>query len=372
MTEIKLNGADKLKRWEWERIQAKLFRLNISTTRLLQLQQSGSLFINELKNIFINFVAATAVINGEMTLGMMLAVQYIIGQLNAPITDAVEFIRKWQDASISLERIGEVHALNEEEKEDGSQQAALPKERTLKIENVSFSYTGAASKALEDLSFEIPEGRVTAVVGTSGSGKTTLLKLLLKVYDTAKGKIMIGGTDLSHISSKEWRSKCGVVMQDGYIFSDIISKNIALNNEYPEYDRMLYACEVANIRSHIESLPLGFNTKVGQDGIGLSQGQKQRLLIARAVYKDPEYLFFDEATSALDANNEKTIMENLNNFYQQRTVIVIAHRLSTVKNADQIHVLEKGRIIEQGNHTELVNEQKKYYELVKNQLELGN
>lgn len=373
MTEIKLNGAEKLKRWEWERIQAKLFKVNVDSTRLLQFQESGSLFINELKNIFITFMAATAVINGQMTLGMMLAVQYIIGQLNAPINDAINFIRKWQDAKISLERIGEIHSLENEEKDRPEEIHFFKDSYNLDINNLTFKYDGPESpKALNNISFSIPKGKITAIVGTSGSGKTTLMKLLLKMYKPTEGKITLGATSLDDLSSKKWREKCGVVMQDGFIFSDTIANNVALNEEYPDRKKLLEACKLANIHKHIEQLPLGYGTKIGQEGIGLSQGQKQRLLIARAVYKNPENLFFDEATSALDSNNEKVIMENLDQFFEGRTVVVIAHRLSTVKSADQIIVLEKGQLIEQGNHKELVKEKGSYFQLVKNQLELGN
>ena len=373
MPEIKLNGAEKLKRWEWERIQAKLFKVDIASTRLQQYQEAGSFFINELKNILITFMAAKAVIDGDMTLGMMLAVQYIIGQLNAPINESINFMRQWQDAKISLERIGEIHGQENEEKTDDWQTASiLPEGRGLALHNLSFRYEGPHSpKALDSVSLDIPEGKVTAIVGASGSGKTTLMKLLLKFYEPTEGKITLGGLELSHTSSKEWRKRCGSVMQDGYIFSDTIARNIALSEEYVDRDKLLHAVTVANIKEHIESLPLGYNTKVGQDGGGLSQGQKQRLLIARAVYKDPEFLFFDEATSALDANNEKVIMNNLQEFFQGRTVLVIAHRLSTVKNADQIIVLDKGTIVETGTHHELVEDRGSYFELVRNQLELG-
>jgi len=375
MSEIKMNNSETLKRWEWERIQAKLFRVNVDSTKLQQFQDAGSLFLNESKNMVITVMAALAVMDGQMTLGMMLAVQYIIGQLNAPVNEFIAFTRDWQDAKISLERIGEIHALeNEEASQDAFQKVhILPESKTLIIENLSFQYEGPHSpKVLDKIDLIIPEGKITAIVGSSGSGKTTLLKLLLKFYNPQAGKIMLGGVPLGHLPASLWRQRCGTVMQDGFIFSDTIARNIALGEEEVDRKKLLHAVTVANIKEHIESLPLGYNTKVGSNGVGLSQGQKQRLLIARAVYKNPEFIFFDEATSALDANNEKVIMENLDQFFKNKTVLVIAHRLSTVKNADQIVVLEKGKITEIGTHEELTSTKGRYFELVKNQLELGN
>lgn len=373
MQEIKLNNCERSKRWEWERIQASLFRLNIDSTRLQQWQEGGSLFINELKNIFITFVAATAVINGSMTLGMMLAVQYIIGQLNVPINEFVNFIRELQDARISLDRIGEIRLLENEEKPEVRSSINLSHTHSLHLKNVSYQYEGPHSpKALDGIDLSIEQGKITAIVGSSGSGKTTLLKLLLKFYPPTVGKILLGNTDIKQLSSRDWRSKCGTVMQDGYIFSDTIARNICVSDEEPDPKRIFHAATVANIHEFIETLPLGYNTKIGSDGSGLSAGQRQRMLIARAVYKNPEYIFFDEATSALDANNEKVIMDNLNEFFRGKTVVVIAHRLSTVKNADTIVVLENGNVIEQGTHAELTLNKGSYFELVKNQLELGN
>jgi len=373
MQEIKLHNSEKLKRWEWERIQARLFKINIKSLALNQYQQAGSVFINETKNIFISFIAATSVINGEMTLGMMLAVQYIIGQLNSPISQMIGFMSSAQDAKISLERLGEIHAKDDEENPDNTKLSEVPKDRTIKLENVSFSYTGGQDDfVLKDINLIIPEKKVTAIVGTSGSGKTTLLKLLLGFYPPNIGEIKVGGTNLDNYSIRMWRDKCGTVMQDGFIFSDSIAKNIAVSDEYPDTEKILHAVNVANIREYIEGLPLGYNTQIGQQGIGLSQGQKQRLLIARAVYKNPEFIFFDEATNALDANNEKIIMDNLNKFFKGKTAIVVAHRLSTVKNADKIIVIEKAKIIEEGTHSELTKKRGAYYELVKNQLELGD
>lgn len=327
MSEIKMNSSETLKRWEWERIQAKLFRVNIDSTKLQQIQDAGSMFLNESKNMVITVMAALAVMDGQMTLGMMLAVQYIIGQLNAPVNEFIAFTRDWQDAKISLERIGEIHALeNEETTQDDFQKVLLlPQSKTLMIENLSFQYEGPHSpKVLQDIDLIIPEGKITAIVGSSGSGKTTLLKLLVKFYNPQAGKITMGGVPLPQVPASLWRQRCGTVMQDGFIFSNTIARNIALGDEEINRKKLLHAVTVANIKEHIESLPLGYNTKVGANGVGLSQGQKQRLLIARAVYKDPEFIFFDEATSALDANNEKVIMENLNDFFNGKTVLVIA------------------------------------------------
>lgn len=373
MQEIKLHNSEKSKRWEWERIQAKLFKVSMKSLALNQYQGAGSTLINEVKNIFISFIAAKAVIDGDITLGMMLAIQYIIGQLNAPITQLVAFIHSSQDAKISLERLGEIHGATDEEEDKTNKITIFPENRSLNIENMSFQYEGPHSEmVLKNITMVIPEGKVTAIVGASGSGKTTLLKLLLKFYEPAAGEIRLGEINLTNFSNKLWRDKCGAVLQDGFIFSDTIANNIAVSDEYVDTEKLLDAVKTANIQEFIESLPLGYNTKIGGDGHGLSQGQKQRLLIARSVYKNPEYLYFDEATNALDANNEKVIMENLDKFFKNRTVVVVAHRLSTVKNADQIVVLQKGEITESGTHKELTIKKGDYYHLVKNQLELGN
>ncbi|UII21881.1 peptidase domain-containing ABC transporter [Fulvivirga ligni] len=372
MQEIKLHNSEKQKRWEWERIQAKLFKVSIKGLALNQYQQAGSFFINELKNILITFLAAKAVVTGEITMGMMLAIQYIIGQLNAPLNQLVSFIHTAQDAKISLERLGEIHNQEDEEDEDDKKVDIFPEDLSLKLENVQFQYKGPHSEnVLDDVSFNIPEGKITAIVGASGSGKTTLIKLLLKFYEPTQGEIKLGDINLSNYGNRMWREECGAVLQDGFIFSDSIAKNIAVNDEIIDKEKLLYATRVANIQDFIKVLPLGYNTKIGSDGHGLSQGQRQRILIARAVYKNPRYLFFDEATNALDANNEKIIMKNLDEFFSGRTVIVVAHRLSTVKNADQIIVLNNGRIEESGTHNELADKKGAYYELVKNQLELG-
>jgi len=383
MQEIKLNNCERNKRWEWERIQAKLFKISVRSLALSQYQQAGSVFINETKNIVISFLAAKAVIDGSMTLGMMMSVQYIIGQLNSPIEQLLTFFQSAQDAKISLERMNEIHTFTDEEQQDINRLNYLPAQRDISLNKLSFQYGGNKKSdvlktsdfselVLVDVNLQIPEHKITAIVGTSGSGKTTLIKLLLGFYEPIGGNIKIGETSLNNINVHLWRSKCGVVMQDGYIFSDSIANNIALTGETIDKERLLHAVRVANIHDFIETLPLNFNTKIGQEGHGLSQGQKQRILIARAVYKNPEYIFFDEATNALDANNEKVIMQNLDTFFKGKTVVVVAHRLSTVKHADQIVVLEKGKIVEIGTHATLTDLRGAYYELVKNQLELGN
>lgn len=372
MQEIKLNNCEKQKRWQWERIQARLFRVNIKSLSLSQYQQIGSVFINQTKDIFITFFAAKAVIDGNMTLGMMLAVQYIIGQLNSPIEQLINFMHSTQDAKISLERLGEIHQKKDEEDPDEEKVSILPKDKSINISGVSFQYEGPHSEfVLKDVDLQIQESKVTAIVGVSGSGKTTLIKLMLGFYPPTQGEIKIGDLDMRNVSSRLWRQRVGSVMQDGFIFSDSIAKNIAVRDELIDKKRLLEAARIANIQEFIDSLPLGYNTKIGQEGHGLSQGQKQRILIARAAYSNPEYLFFDEATNALDANNERAIMENLENFFKGRTVVIVAHRLSTVKHADQIVVLDKGKIVERGTHRELTKIKGAYYNLVKNQLELG-
>lgn len=372
MQEIKLHNAERQKRWAWERIQARLFRVNVQYLATDQFQRAGAAFINEGKNIVISVVAASAVIAGDMTLGMMLAVQYIIGHMNAPLEALVQFILAAQEAKISLERMNEIHQRPDEEPVNDQKVTVLPSNGDLVLQNVSFRYGGPHDPlALRNVSLNFREGKTTAIVGTSGSGKTTLLKLLLNFYPPTEGFIRLGDLNLANINHAIWRNNCGVVMQDGYIFSDTIARNIALGDENIDRRRLLYAAKVANIQNFIESLPLGYNTKVGQDGSGLSQGQKQRLLIARAVYKDPNYIFFDEATNALDAYNERVILHNLEHTFRNKTVIIVAHRLSTVRNADHIIVLEKGEVVEQGTHQHLTDKRGAYYHLVKDQLELG-
>ncbi len=375
MQEIKLHGCEKPKRWQWERLQARTFRLGMKGLALNQWQQTGAFFINEGKNIFITFLAAKAVINheGGMTLGGMLAIQYIIGQLNGPIEQMINFVQSWQLAKISLDRLNEIHALADEEPSDKLLSTTLPTDKTIELTNVSFTYPGAGNEAvLKNIELIIPNGKTTAIVGTSGSGKTTLLKLLLKFYTTQKGNVKVGGNDLENFSHKTWRKAIGVVMQESFIFNDSIAANIAVDGESIDTTRLKQAAITANILEFVESLPLGFNTKIGAEGVGVSAGQKQRILIARAVYKNPDYIFFDEATNSLDANNETIIMKNLAEFFHNRTVIVVAHRLSTVKNADQIVVLNKGTITEAGTHAELIALKGEYFTLVKNQLELGD
>lgn len=442
MQEIKLSGAEQPMRWNWERLQAKLFKFSMKGLSLNQWQQAGAFFINEGKNIIITFLSAKAVIEGQMTLGSMLAVQYIIGQLNSPVEQMIGFVQSWQNAKISMDRLNEIHTIEDEEprhlqlmkelpfafqrqvvggggpskspprgdfsaaqgqliedvaidsslqnfegnnygrvmNSEGCEEMASPLGGSrmgavacIGLHSLSFTYPGAGNDpVLQNINLQIPKGKTTAIVGTSGSGKTTLLKLLLKFYEPQKGEIKLGNTPLLHISHKTWRQHCGVVMQESFIFSDTIARNIAVGAEKIDMAKLQHAIHVANCKEFIESLPLGLNTKIGAEGNGISMGQKQRILIARAVYRDPDFMFFDEATNSLDANNESVIIENLNSFFKGRTVVIVAHRLSTVKHADQIVVLNKGVISEKGIHQELVNLKGEYYTLVKNQLELGN
>ncbi|BDD06744.1 peptidase domain-containing ABC transporter [Aureibacter tunicatorum] len=372
MQEIKLHNAEKHMRWSWEFQQIRLFKISIKGLSLNQIQNLGSSFINELKNIFITVFSATLVIEGELTLGMMLAINTIVGQLNAPVMQMIGFMREAQDAKISLDRLAEIHDKDDEEPPNKPTVKEIPTDEDITIEDLEFKYPGAVNPVLHGLNLTIPKNKVTAIVGTSGSGKTTLMKLLLGFYQTQDESIQVGDFNINHLSQRNWRSLCGTVMQEGFIFNDTIAKNIAVGIDSIDKERLKHAINVANIQDYIKELPQGVHTKLGDEGIGLSTGQKQRLLIARAVYKDPSYLFLDEATSALDANNEKAIMENLNQFFEDRTVLIIAHRLSTVKNADQIVVLDKGKIAETGSHDDLVEKKGDYYHLVKNQLELGN
>lgn len=371
MQEIKLHNAEKRMRWNWEYVQARLFKVATKNLALEQTQSVGSNFINELKNMFISILSAKLVIDGEVTLGMMLAISYIVGQLNGPIMQLINFARDLQDAQISIDRLGEIHNMDDEENPDDQKIKEIPKNKNIELNNISFRYTGGLEPVLKDLSLKIPANKTTAIVGVSGSGKTTLMKLLLGFYNVDKGDITLNNFNLKNFSPKEWRRNCGAVMQEGYIFNDTIAKNIAIGEEYVDKVKLKQAIHLANISDYIEKLPLGYNTKIGNEGSGLSTGQKQRLLIARSIYKNPKFLFFDEATSALDANNEKVIMKNLNTFFKNKTVVVIAHRLSTVQNAHQIVVLDKGKIVEQGTHAELISIKGNYFNLVKNQLNLG-
>lgn len=373
MQEIKLQHCERRRRWEWEDIQADLYRTSLESMRLQQSQEAGSILINEMKNIVITVVAATAVISGELSLGMMLAIQYIIGQLNSPIEQFVQFLYGWQDVKISLERMSEIRDRKEEESDERAVMSFSSENRSIDLRGVTFQYEGPRSpKVLDNITLNIPGGKITAIVGASGSGKTTLVKLLLGYYNPVEGNIYVSGDDLKSFSLSWWRDQCGAVMQDGYLFSESIARNIAVDDGEIDRARLLLAARIANIEEFIERLPLKYNTIIGQDGQGVSQGQRQRILIARAVYKNPSFLFLDEATNSLDANNERAIVDNLADFYRGKTVVVVAHRLSTVKDADQIVVLDKGRIVELGKHDSLIRRKGAYYNLVKNQLELGN
>ena len=373
MQEIKLQDCEQRRRWEWEDTQADLFGVQMKSLKLQQTQEAGSIFINEVKNIIITVVAATAVIHGQMTLGMMLAVQYIIGQLNSPVEQLMNFFYSLQDVEISLERINEIHQMDDENGKECLLTSIEDKNEGIDIKNIMFKYDPhALRKTIDDVSIHIPQGKVTAIVGASGSGKTTLIRLMLGYYPVLEGKINIGNTDINKLNKKWWRRQCGVVMQEGVIFSESIARNIAVDDGDIDKERLLKAAEIACIKDYVMALPLKFNTKIGRDGVGLSQGQKQRILIARAVYKNPDYIFLDEATNSLDANNERSIVENLDKFYKGKTVVIVAHRLSTVKNADQIVVIDHGKVVEVGNHESLTAKQGAYYNLVKNQLELGN
>jgi len=373
MQEIKLNNCEKQKRWEWERIQAMLYKISMKGLMLGQYQSAGALIINGAKNFTITFFVAKSVIEGDMTLGMMLAVQYIMGQLSGPVESLIGFMQSWQDAKISLERLGEIQDKDAEDTEESFSLSEIPENRELSLNKLSFQYEGPNSPwVLKNLNLKIPANRVTAVVGASGSGKTTLLKLLLGFYKPTQGEILAGSARIDTINCHVWRQHVGAVMQDGFIFSDTIANNISVSDEIVDREKLFHAVTVANIREFIETLPLGYNTKIGGEGHGISQGQKQRILIARAVYKNPDFIFLDEATNSLDANNEREIMDHLEEFFKGKTVVIVAHRLSTVKNADNIVVLDKGEIVEQGTHAELTLLKGAYFRLVKNQLELGN
>lgn len=370
MQEIKLFGSETTKRWEWEELQVKNFELNITSLATEQVQQVGYGFISQVKNILVSFFAAQAATRGEITLGGLLSISYIIGQINGPLEQLIGLIRSAQDARLSIDRLKEI--LNKNNEEEGyPAPLSTPAHEDIVLENFSFRYEGPHSPlVLDNVSFTIPKGKVTAIVGASGSGKTTLMKLLLNFYKPTAGVILVGDTALTDLSPKAWRSRCGTVMQEGYIFSDTIARNIALDGKDVEEKKMEDAVGIAQLREFLNELPLGYTTKIGNFGVGISGGQRQRILIARAIYKDPHYLFFDEATSNLDANNERAVMNGLDSFFEGKTVVIIAHRLSTVKNVDQIIVLERGRIVETGSHHQLVGSKGKYFGLVKNQLEL--
>lgn len=372
MPEIKLQGSERRRRWGWTAIQGRLFDANIRYLTTTQYQDAGAQFISQLKDILITYLAAGSVIRGELSLGMMLAIQYIAGQMNLPLRQLAEFVRSAQEARLSLERLGEIQNLEDEQEQDAARVEDFPMPADIRLEQVSFQYNKLSPLVLDQVSLHIPQGKVTAIVGASGSGKTTLIKLLLGFYEPTAGQIWVGNLSLSQINRRRWRQVCGAVLQDGFLFSDTIERNVAESDDHTDAERLLRALETANLRSFLQKLPLGVKTKVGAQGNGLSQGQRQRLLIARAVYKDPLILFFDEATNALDAENEKRIIENLQSFFLGRTVIVVAHRLSTVRDAHQIVVLNQGRIVEIGPHESLIAQKGAYFELVKNQLELGN
>ena len=372
MQEIRLNNAEKQKRWEWENIQVNVFKLNFKSLNYNQWQTTGALFINQGKDILISFMVAQLVVEGQLTFGTMLAVQYIIGQLSGPVSQFIGLSQSIQDAKISMERLNEIHEMEDEEPVDSSLLTYLPERKDITFKNISFAYPGVGNDpVISDINLTIPEGKVTAIVGVSGSGKTTLLKLLLKFFNQYEGEIRVGENNFKYVSPSFWRSQCGAVLQDGYIFNDSIARNIAVAEEYIDHEKLIVSCRIANILSFIETLPNGFNTKLGAEGVGVSEGQRQRILIARAIYKEPQYLFFDEATNSLDANNEKAIVEQLNQFFKGRTVVIVAHRLSTVRSADKIIVLNSGKVVEEGSHSHLTSLKGHYYELVKNQLELG-
>lgn len=370
MQEIKLHNAERQKRWGWEYVQARLFKIETKNLALQQTQSFGAGGINEIKNILISVLSAKLVIDGQITLGMMMAIGYIIGQLNGPIQQLVGFVYKIQDAKIAIERLSEIHNKEDEEPAGIEKATLLPAEGRILLKDVSFSYKGTQKPVLDGLNLSIPANKTTAIVGASGSGKTTLMKLLLKFYAPQSGEIKVSSIQLASIAQHTWREKCGVVMQEGYIFNDTVANNIAIGEDHIDVQKLNNAVEMANIKDFLETLPLGFNTKIGMEGVGMSTGQKQRLLIARAIYKNPEIICFDEATSALDAKNERVIMEHLNEFFKDRTAIVIAHRLSTVKNADQIVVLDEGKIKEKGTHDELIKLGGYYFNLVRNQLQM--
>ncbi len=373
MQDIKLNNAQKQKRWGWEALQAKLFKFRVESLALSQYQSIGSMAINQIKGILITYIAAKAVIDGDITLGGMMATQYIVGMVSDPVESLLGFMQSYQDAKISLERLNEIYESEEEEDIRKDYLTRLPENKTIELRNLTFTYYGAGNEPVFDrLNLTFPAGQTTAIVGTSGSGKTTILKLLLRYYNPDEGEILVGNKRLDQIDFGLWRDSCGSVLQENFVYADTIERNIAVNDDLPDENKVQNAVHIANMEDFVTNEPFGLSTKIGTAGKGISQGQRQRLMIARAVYKDPDFIFLDEATNALDANNEKEIVEKLDRFFEKKTVIVVAHRLSTVRNADNIIVLEKGKVVEQGNHIELTAKRGKYFELVKNQLELGN
>lgn len=369
--DIKVNNYEKPKRWKWEDIQARLYQVNLKVLNVTNTQNLGAQFIDNLKNLFITFFCAKAVIMGEMTFGMMISTQFIIGMLNAPVQQFIQFVISFQFAQISFLRLNEIHQLPDEQDDVGTNNIVLPENKSLIIENVAFQYTPTGPIILNGIRLIIPEGKVTAIVGDSGSGKSTLLKLLLRLYKPSFGEIMIGNMNINNISLKQWRDKCGAVMQDGKIFNDTILNNIVLDDERIDYDKLKKALDTANIAAEIEKLPLGYQTMMGEQGRGLSGGQKQRVLIARALYKNPDYLFFDEATNSLDTINEQKIVQALDDVFKDKTVIVVAHRLSTIRKADQIIVMQAGRVVEIGSHHSLIERRGRYYQLVQSQVDLN-
>lgn len=371
MQDIKINNYEKSKRWKWEEIQARLFKVNVRSLKLSNMQNMGAQFIDSIKNLCITFFCAKAVIKGDMTFGVMISTQTIIGMLNAPVVQFIQFVVSFQFAKISFLRLNEIHQLKDEHEDVGTNSVDLPENKNLSINTVSFQYTPNSPFVLKNISLFIPEKKVTAIVGDSGSGKSTLLKLILRLYKPSYGEILIGNMNVNNISLKQWRNKCGAVMQDGKIFNDTILNNIVLDDEKIDYNKLKRALDTANIAAEIEKLPLGYQTKMGEQGRGLSGGQKQRILIARALYKDPDYLFFDEATNSLDTLNEQKIVAALDNVFKDKTVIVVAHRLSTIRKADQIVVMQDGAIVEAGNHESLMQKKGRYYLLVQSQLDLA-
>lgn len=366
--DIKINNYEKSKRWKWEKIQAKLYKVNLKVLNITNAQNIGAQFIMNLKNLTITFFCAGAVIKGQITFGVMISVQFIIGMLNAPLTQFIGFIIAGQYAKISFQRINEIHQLKDEEENFVSNSLEFPQSKSLYIHNLSFQYTQTSQFVLKQINLSIPEGKMTAIVGESGCGKSTLLKLLLRLYQPTIGEIHIGGMNISNFSLSNWRNQCGVVLQDGKIFNDSILNNIVLNDEEINYHRLKEAINIAHIGKEIEQLPQGYLTKIGEAGLGLSGGQKQRILIARSIYKSPHYIFLDEATNALDAIHEMAIINALQFAFEKRTLVIIAHRLNTIMNADQIIVLRDGAIQEIGNHEQLFKRKGHYFDLFSKQM----